>query len=265
MYPTGERKLMPSFPHCLALNMIFNILRSLFAPTSFVAQDVAILRDPLDHRDHLMPDVFVVLGAGEIDPVYGVIRRQYRLWHEANPPDIVIEASSRTTMGRDKVGKKEDYAAMGVREYVQFDPTSEFLTPRLQVFWLNDEVRYEPAPAEADGSVHSAVLDYDWVRAGDYLRLRDRHTGRLVPAPEARDTAEAARAQLAARAEVAEAARAQEAARAEAAEVARAREAARAEAAEAELARLRAELAALSGGASPAPDEPSPARDQHQP
>jgi hypothetical protein len=260
--------------------MIFNILRSLFAPASFVAQDVAILRDPLDHRDHLMPDVFVVLGAGEIDPVYGVIRRQYRLWHEANPPDIVIEASSKTTVGRDKVGKKEDYAAMGVREYVQFDPTGEFLTPRLQVFWLNDEGRYERAPAEADGSVRSAVLEYDWVRAGDYLRLRDRHTGRLVPAPEeARDTAEAARAQeaaraeaaeaaraqQAARAEVAEAARAQEAARAEVAEVARAREAARAEAAEAELARLRAELAALSGGASPAPDEPSPARDQDQP
>jgi hypothetical protein len=239
--------------------MIFNILRSLLAPASFVAQDVAILRDPRDYRDHLMPDVFVVLGAGETDPVYGVIRRQYRLWHEAKPPDIVIEAASKTTVGRDKVGKKEDYAAMGVREYVQFDPTGEFLTPRLQVFWLNDEGRYEPAPAEADGAVHSAVLDYDWVRAGDYVRLRDRRTGRLVPDPEeARDAAEEAR-------DAAEAARAQEAARAEAAEIARAAEAARAEAAEAELARLRAELAAQRGGAAPSPEEPSPVRDEDQP
>jgi hypothetical protein len=209
---------MPSFQHLLALNTIFNILRALLAPRSFVAGDVAILTNPRNHREHLMPDVFVVLDAGELDPVYHVLRRQYRLWDEARVPDIVIEAASRTTVGRDTVGKKDDYAGMGVREYVQFDPIGDFLDPRLRVFVLGDDGTYHPVAPEADGSVRGAVLPYDWVREDDSLRLRDRATGRLVPTAEELSQTEAARADA---------------------------EATRAEAAEAELARVRAELARL--------------------
>ena len=36
-YPVGEPKVMPSFQHLLAFNTIFNILRALLAPRSFVA------------------------------------------------------------------------------------------------------------------------------------------------------------------------------------------------------------------------------------
>lgn len=234
-YPRGDFKPMPSFQHDRALFYTEALLIGLFAPESLVSHDLMILRDPHNWRDHVMPDILVALGAGELDPVYGVPRHQYRLWDEAGPPDMVIEAASVSTVGRDSAGKREDYAAMGVREYVQFDPTGkELLDPRLQVFRLVDEC-YVRIPAGLDGSVASEVLTgYAWIRVGDLLRLRDLRTGQLVPLPEEaakRAEEEAAQARVAA----------------QQAEKARAEAETRTRAAEAELARLRAELAALRG------------------
>lgn len=223
---------MPSLAHERARLIIVELLLSLLAPGSLVAVELAVLWNPRDFRDHLLPDIMVALGAGEHDPVYGVLRKQYRIWDEAGPPDLVIELASKTTVGRDNLGKREDYARLGVREYVQFDPLEEFLRPSLRAYRMRNGV-YVPAQARRDGSTRSSTLRaYDWVRQGIYLRLRERATGLLVPTPmEARAAAEAARAREAA-------ARADAEARTTDAE-------ARAAAAEAENARLRAEIARL--------------------
>jgi Uma2 family endonuclease len=276
-YPEGESNVMPSLAHERARTKILEILLDLYAPTSLVALELAILRDPHNWRDHLVPDILVALGAGEIDPMYHVLRRQYRLWDEDGPPHLVIEFASRTTIGRDNVGKRvaaavdrpgpvaaasplgcprgEDYAAMGVREYVQFDPLEEFLRPGLQVYQL-DNGSYQRVQPAADGALPSGVLDgYDWVQQGILLRLRDRTTGKLVPTPqEARDR-EAERARMEAeRAQAAERSlRDAEAARVQA-EEARARDA------EAEMERLRAEIARLH--ARQALDDAQPDRDR---
>jgi Uma2 family endonuclease len=225
IYPVGGRHTMPSLAHERARLVIVELLLSLLAPGSLVAVELAVLWNPNNLRDHLLPDIMVALGAGEDDPLYGVLRKQYRIWDEAEPPDLVIELASKTTVGRDNLGKKEDYARLGVREYVQFDPLEEFLQPGLRAYRLRNGV-YVPAPARGDGSVRGGVLPaYDWVRQGIYLRLRERATGMLVPTPtEARDAAEAAQAREAA---------------------ARAAAEARAGNAEAEIARLRAEIARL--------------------
>lgn len=284
-YPTGASNVMPSLAHERARTKILEILIDLYAPESLVAPELAILRDPRDWRDHLVPDILVALGAGEMDPIYGVLRRQYRLWDEQGPPDLVIELASRSTIGRDMVGKKEDYVAMGVREYVQFDPLEEFLRPGLRVHAL-DNGRYRQMQPGADGALPSGVLaGYDWVQQGMVLRLRDRATGQLVPTPqEARDReaararAEEARADAAATHAQEEAARAQaateraraEAARAHAAELAwreaeaarvqaeeaRVLEAARARAVEAAMERLRAEIARLQARRAPDGEDP---------
>lgn len=42
-------------------------------------------------------------------------------------PDLVVEVLSRTTVGRDKGIKFEDYAAHGVREYWIIDPVRQSL------------------------------------------------------------------------------------------------------------------------------------------
>jgi Uma2 family endonuclease len=223
---------MPSFAHERARLIIMQILIRLFAPASLVASELALMWDPHNLRAHLLPDIMVALGVGELDPVYHVLRNQYRIWHEGEPPDLVIELASRTTVGRDNLGKKEDYAALGVPEYVQFDPLRKYLRSGLRVYRLQRGV-YRPVHAQPHGAVPSVALSgYEWLQQDIYLRLRDDATGALVPTPD-EERAEA------------EAARDRESVRADA-------EAARAQAAEDEVARLRAEIARLRGGASPA-------------
>jgi hypothetical protein len=204
---------MPSFAHDEARTVSRGLLRTVLTAQDLVVGELAIVWDPDDLRRHLVPDLLVALGAGELDPVYGVKRLQYRIWDEQGPPDLVVEFASRSTVGRDNLGKKEDYANLAVQEYVQFDPLGELLDPRLRVYRLVSS-GYEPVPAAGDGAVASLVVDgYAWVVVGDLLRLREEVTGQLVPTPEeARMAAEA-----------------------------------RADAAEGELARLRAELARLRG------------------
>ena len=246
IYPIGASHTMPSFAHDDARTVARALLRTVLPARDLVVGELAIVWDPDDLRRHLVPDLMVALGAGEIDPVYGVKRLQYRIWQEQGPPDLVVEFASRSTVGRDNLGKKEDYAMLQVREYVQFDPLGEMLNPRLQVYWLEGD-RYGLVAADGDGAVPSQVaVGYAWIAVGDHLRLRDEATGRLVPTPEeARTAAEVrAREEHAAR----QAVEARERGEREARQAAEAREqeerAMRQEAQEA-LAQLRAELARL--------------------
>lgn len=90
------------------------------------------------------------------------------------------------------MGKKEDYAAFGIREYVQFDPLdpsdpeAPLLVPALQVWRLVDG-RYEAAEVDPGGGVPSVVsAGLDWVQVGGSLRLRDGATGALCCPPPRR-------------------------------------------------------------------------------
>lgn len=196
---------MPSVAHEQARTQTIGLVRTVAPPDDLVAGELAVLWDPRDLREHLMPDLMVARGVGQMDPVYGILRRQYRIWDEGKPPDLIAEFASPSTVGRDSLGKQEDYARMGVREYVQFDPLEELLQPGLRVYRLRGGVYRVVAPA-ADGSVASAVLaGYDWLQVGMHLRLRDQATGRLVPTPEeAQAAAEKARREAEARARAAE-------------------------------------------------------------
>jgi hypothetical protein len=250
---------MPSLVHEEARSQTRALLLAVAPPADLVASELPVMWDPSDLRRYLMPDLMLVRSAGRMDVVYKVPRRQYRIWQENRAPDLVIEFASPSTVSRDTLGKKEDYATLGVREYVQFDPLEEMFRPGLRVYRLRGGV-YLPATPARDGSVASAVLrGYAWLKVEEHLRLRDRTTGRLVPTPEeARRQAEQQRAQEAAARQRAEQQRAQEAAARQRAEEEREREAAarqRAEeerereaaarrAAEAHAARLEAELQA---------------------
>ena len=199
-YPVSGNRPMPSTQHQRAQRTVALLLEDIAPPEDVVGEELMILLDEHNLRRHLTPDVFVARGVGEFDPVYGVLRRQYRLWDEGKVPDLVYEGASPSTFYRDSAGKKADYAALGVREYVQFDPTGGMLSPRLQVFRLGPAGRYEAVAAESDGSVRCVTLpDYDWLIDGFLLRLRDRTTGRLVPTQ--REQAAAARALAAAESE----------------------------------------------------------------
>jgi len=246
-YPQSGNRPMASTQHQRAQRTLALLLEDIVPVADVVGEELMIVLDSVDMRRNLTPDVFLARGVGELDPIFGVLRRQYRLWHEGKVPDLVYEGASPSTYLRDSVGKKADYAALGVREYVQFDPTGGMLTPRLQVFRLGASGRYERVMPHADGSVRCVTLpDYDWVVGGYLLRLRERATGLLVPTQKEQARAEAAQAEREAARADAEAMRAEvEAARAEAETMRAEVEAARAEAetmrAEVEAARADAE------------------------
>ena len=83
-------------------------------------------------------------------------------------------------------GRKRDvYASLGVREYWLFDPTGDWLTPRLQGLRLQEgEYRRLPSVATMDGGLRldSEALGLDVrLEPGEDLRFHDPATGRDLP------------------------------------------------------------------------------------
>jgi Uma2 family endonuclease len=141
------------------------------------------------------PDVFVVFGATKRD------RSTYLLWHEPKAPDFVLEITSRSTRSRDQGSKRGIYAFLGVQEYMQYDPTQEYLTPPLKGFRLvGDNYEAIPLTALPDGTMvlHSTVLGLDLRLENGALRFTDPVSGqRLLTYREAELARRAAEARIA--------------------------------------------------------------------
>ena len=103
-------------------------LRDYFRSRSdvYVAANLLIYYEEGNRKASVAPDVFVVLGAAGHD------RHTYRLWLEPKAPDFVLEVTSRSTWREDQGRKRKLYGKLGVAEYWQYDPTGDYLEPRLQ-------------------------------------------------------------------------------------------------------------------------------------
>ncbi len=121
---------------------------------------------------HVSPDAFVVLDK---DPGR---RRVYKTWEEG-APNVVFEVTSSSTKRRDEGVKPQVYAAIGVREYFLFDPTSDYLLPPLQGFRLDGDA-YEPIPLNEDGRLDCRELGVTLAREAGELVLRDAVTGEVL-------------------------------------------------------------------------------------
>jgi Uma2 family endonuclease len=192
------------------------------------------------------PDVFVVFGA----PKHR--RSSYMLWNEPKAPDFVMEITSRRTRSQDQGPKRGTYAFLGVQEYVQYDPTSDYLRPPLRGLSLVGD-NYEPMPTTVlpDGTLmlYSHVLGLELRLVQGDLRFMDPTISQQLlshrEAERARQEAEWARQEAERARQEAERARQEaERARQEAEEHARREAAARAEA-EARLAAIEVQLRAL--------------------
>lgn len=155
------------------------------------------------------PDVFVVIGVPRHN------RSSYKLWQEAKGPDFVLEITSKSTYSEDQGTKRGLYALLGVREYWQYDPTGDYLTPALQGLQLVER-NYWPLPTQrqpnGDLLMHSKVLGLDVRVEEGELRFYEPATGHKLysyaeaelarrQAEQARQQAEQARQQAEARAE----------------------------------------------------------------
>ena len=148
----------------------------------YVAGDMFVYFREGDPRAVVAPNVFVVLGATKRK------RMSYKLWEEPKAPDFVLEVTSRSTRAEDQGRKREVYAALGIAEYWLFDPTGDWLAPRLQGHRLRaGEYRVLPGVALAGGGlgVPSEALGLEVRHGGDgRLRFHDPVSGEDLPAHE---------------------------------------------------------------------------------
>ncbi len=147
-------------------------------PNVYVSGNLFIYYEEGNPEAVVAPDVFVVLGVENLQ------RRSYKTWQENNKsPDFVLEITSKTTRSKDQGAKKGIYAFLGVREYFQYDPTGDYLSPQLQGLRLVAG-NYFPIASNTleDGTVSlaSEVLGLELrVKSGD-MRFYDAATGKTL-------------------------------------------------------------------------------------
>ena len=116
---------------------------------------------PYDPR----PDVMVLpspLASGRLSAV---------ALAEAGVPLLIVEVASRWTVDNDVGEKRAAYEAIGVGEYLVFDPDGGLLaTPLLA--WRLEGVAYRPRPPEADGTWCSVALGLAFVPTQPLLGSR---------------------------------------------------------------------------------------------
>jgi Uma2 family endonuclease len=105
---------------------------------------------------------------------------------DTGAPPFIAEVASRSTVGDDVGAKREVYEAVGVREYIVFDPDGTLLsTPVLA--WRLEHGAYVSWRPESDGWWHSDVLGLSFQAAQPFVRMLD-HESNEIPATPALHT-----------------------------------------------------------------------------
>jgi Uma2 family endonuclease len=143
----------------------------------------------------IAPDVFVVFG------VENKKRVSYKVWEENNKiPDFILEITSKSTVSEDQGIKKGLYAYLGVKEYFQYDPTSDYLQPPLQGLHLV-EGNYFPIAAQETESglaIFSEILGLELRTYADgAMRFYDPTTSETLRTPQELEEARLAEQQKA--------------------------------------------------------------------
>ncbi|AFY61996.1 Uma2 family endonuclease [Synechococcus sp. PCC 6312] len=157
-YPEDDGKPMAEGDsQCDYLTYARQVLRAFFAKRDdvYVAGNLFIYYEQGNPEAVVAPDTFVIFGVSPEN------RRSYKVWEEGGHcPSFVLEITSKSTVSQDMGAKKGIYAYLGVQEYFLFDPTSDYLSPPLQG-WVLDQANYFPIVADplAKGySLRSQVL-----------------------------------------------------------------------------------------------------------
>jgi Uma2 family endonuclease len=103
-------------------------------------------------RSSRQPDIVVVLN-----------RNRHRINPDRidGPADLVVELVSDDSVTRDRVAKRDEYAAAGIPEYWVLDPRPR--QHRASFLVLDDTGTYREAPLDEQGRFHSTVLTGFWL------------------------------------------------------------------------------------------------------
>ncbi len=198
-YPTSDGKPMGETEK--HVNAILDTIQGLRfhlrdRPDAYVVGNNFVFWEQGNPKARVSPDTYVVFGVDK------TVRDAFFSWQEnGNLPSVVFEMTSRSTRGEDMGRKFRLYEQVWrTAEYFQFDPSGDYLRPRLQGYRLGPDGRYARIAEEPDGRLRSEQLGLDLMADGLRLRLYDPVRGRFLPSigkADDRADAEAARAQTA--------------------------------------------------------------------
>ena len=179
--PMGETGI-----HSLQILMSMGMLRAYFRhhPSVYIGANMFMYYTEGNPTDVVAPDLFVVFDTHKEE------RRTWKIWGEGKAPDFIIEITSEATKGKDRWFKRGLYEELGVREYFQFDPLNEYLSPPLQGYRLIGEMYQpiEPQVREGTLQLESKVLNLYLKNEGNSLRFYEVSTGKkLLTQDEAED------------------------------------------------------------------------------
>ena len=179
-YPTSDGKPMAETDKHRDLMFYFiEALKAFFAlsgRTVYVSGNNFLFWEEGNPKARVSPDCYVVF---DVTPEE---RNSYMAWKEGGRlPAVVFEFTSRKTQREDTSTKFPLYEqVLRVPEYFQFDPTGDYLHPRLQGYRLGPDGRYVRLEL-TDDRLYSEQIDLDLVMAGETLRLYDPAGGRFLP------------------------------------------------------------------------------------
>jgi Uma2 family endonuclease len=104
---------------------------------------------------------------------------------EAGVPLFIAEVASDSTVGNDVGDKRLAYAAIGVPEYMVFDPVGNVLSTPL-LAWRLESGGYVSWRPDADGSWSSRSLEVAFQATQPFLGVRDRDGTQIEPSREVR-------------------------------------------------------------------------------
>lgn len=148
-------------------------------PEVYVSGNLFIYYEKGNPQAVVAPDVFVVFGVNKGK------RRSYKTWEERNKiPSFILEITSQSTQKEDQESKPNLYAALGVHEYFQYDPTRDYLSPQLQGLRLVSG-NYQPITATTQQneellSLTSEVLQLELQLRSGKLRFYDPAAGEML-------------------------------------------------------------------------------------
>ena len=177
-YPTRDGKPMAETDkHAELMRYTIALLQVHYAdqPDVYVSGNNFVYYQEGDPKKRVSPDCYVVFGVPEH------LRDSYKSWEEAGRlPSVVFEFTSRKTHREDTNVKRPLYeTVLRVAEYFLFDPTGDYLEPRLQGYRLVNG-RYQ-AILLHNGRMHSEQLGLDLVQQGETMRLFDPIRGVFFP------------------------------------------------------------------------------------
>ena len=172
---------MTSYTYVYASGDPLHLARHFGRPEStLIGADLWIAAYP-GYRPLRRPDLMI---AFDVDPELYHQQNGYVISDQGKPPDFILEVASPSTAEVDTVQKREEYAALGVREYWRFDHTGESHGTRLAGDRLVDE-HYQPITITElslevlQGESEALGLSLRWERGT--LDWIDPATGQPIP------------------------------------------------------------------------------------